>query len=173
MDAKIEFLRTVGNAEVEHTSQVPFLAHLAGTQRLLREWGARDALCDAGLFHSVYGTEFFDPQNAAPPSRDAVREQIGSDAEEIAWLWCAIERGSLDPVTGTVTLWRNRSSITMPSPRVEDIATLWAADTVEQIARIPPAERGIAYGAKRVVTRMLPTARATLDEALAAAGDDS
>lgn len=173
MDPKIRFLQAAGHAEIEHTSQVPFLAHLAGTQKLLQQWGARAALCDAGLFHSVYGTEFFDPGSADPPSREAVREQIGADAEEIAWLWCAIERASLNSLTGTVTLRHDRSAVTLPPGRVEDIATLWAADTVEQIARIPPAERGIAYGAKQASTRMMPTARAALRDALAAIETDA
>jgi len=29
--------------------------HLAATERLLRNWGSRDALCIAGLYHAVYG----------------------------------------------------------------------------------------------------------------------
>jgi|AntAceMinimDraft_12_1070368.scaffolds.fasta_scaffold373654_1 hypothetical protein len=34
-------------------------AHLAGVRRVLHAWGAGDDVCDAGLFHSIYGTEGF------------------------------------------------------------------------------------------------------------------
>jgi len=45
------FLREVNTQEIPHTERA-LLDHLLGTRQLLVEWGARPAVCDAGLFHS-------------------------------------------------------------------------------------------------------------------------
>src|SRR5579885_269454 len=100
--ARLELLRSLGFGELQHDSHVPFLSHLIGTRRLLASWGARPALCDAGLFHSVYGTEYFEPDRTA--DRESVTAIIGAEAERIAWLWCNIERATLDPVAATARL---------------------------------------------------------------------
>ncbi len=172
--AMIQFLRASGVAELMHDSHVPFLEHLTGTRRLLQQWGARDALADAGLFHSVYGTEFFAlGQGVTIPERDDVQALIGADAEEVAWLWCTIERFSLDPSSCVATNRVSGSPITLAPSRVQDIANLWAADTVEQIARMAPDERNFARGAGRLVDQMLPAARASLETALAASPVDA
>ena len=44
---------------LEHTGAAAFDEHLTGVQSVLRQWGAEEAVCDAGLFHSIYGTEGF------------------------------------------------------------------------------------------------------------------
>ena len=172
--AMIKFLRGNGVGELMHDSHVPFLEHLTGTRRLLQQWGAREALADAGLFHSVYGTEFFAlGEGVTIPTRDDVQALIGVDAEEVAWLWCTIERFSLDPSSGLATNRVNGSSMTLAPSRVEDIANLWAADTVEQIARMAPDERSFARGAERLVDQMLPAARSSLATALATSPVDA
>ena len=63
-DDRLRLLRRLGFDTLEHDSHVPFLAHLVGTARVLRSWGSRPALCDAGLFHSAYGTEYFPVERA-------------------------------------------------------------------------------------------------------------
>ena len=55
--------------------------HLLGTRRLLVEWEARPALCDAGLFHSVYSTEYYELKAIPLSMRDEVRQLIGDEAE--------------------------------------------------------------------------------------------
>jgi hypothetical protein len=40
-------------AVLEHTGSEAFDAHLRGVQGVLREWGADEYLCNAGLFHSI------------------------------------------------------------------------------------------------------------------------
>jgi hypothetical protein len=141
---RLELLKTLGYGELEHDSHVPFLSHLMGTRRLLAAWGSTSALCDAGLFHSVYGTEYFAPDRT--PERRTVIDVIGPEAERIAWLWCAIERGTLDPPQMHVRLRGSGAIELLTSQEVADVATLWAADTVEQIARMTPDEQGFADG---------------------------
>lgn len=42
---------------LDHTGSSAFDVHLRGVQAVLRHWGADEELCNAGLFHSIYGTE--------------------------------------------------------------------------------------------------------------------
>jgi hypothetical protein len=159
---RLRMLRSLGYAELQHDSHVPFLSHLIGTRRLLVEWGCRPALGDAGLFHSAYGTEFFEPERAA--SRAELQDLIGTEAERLVWLWCNIERDTLDPEHGSVRLRRTQSTTMLPATEVADIATLWAADTVEQIGRMAADEREFADGLQRVLPRACDAARRAVDE---------
>jgi len=147
--ARLALLRELGFGTLQHDSHVPFLAHLGGTRRLLMVWGERPALCDAGLFHSVYGTEFFQPDRI--PERDDVVAVIGVEAERVAWLWCAIKRETIDVERRTVHLRHGDLAEQLTPTEVGDLATLWAADTVEQIGRMAPHERAFASGLRSVL----------------------
>ena len=155
---RLDMLRRLGFGELEHDSHVPFLSHLLGTRRLLVQWGERPAMCDAGLFHSAYGTEYFQPDQ--PASRDEVRAVIGADAEEVAWAWCTIRRDTID-LAGPITAEDRHTgeTTTMTDQLAADIATLWAADTVEQVARMSVEERGFAHGLVPVLHLARPAAR--------------
>lgn len=166
----LDFLRESGAAGLDHTGGTPLLAHLVGVRSLLLAWGARNALVDAGLFHSVYGTEFFAPATVAPSLRDRVRARIGVEAEEIAWLWCTIRRGTLgeniprDADFSVVGRHRDEP-IALGAQRLGDLVTLWAADTLEQLPRLEPEGtrfQATLYGLRG---RALPAARRALEEA--------
>jgi hypothetical protein len=165
---RLALLRRLGYGELTHDSHVRFLSHLLGARRLLVEWGERPALCDAGLFHSAYGTEYFQPDE--PASRDEVRDVIGDEAEAIAWAWCTIRRDTIDLTGPTVIDRTTEERIPLSDQMAIDIATLWAADTVEQIARMEPDERGFSGGllnvlhlagapARQATTAVLPLLR--------------
>jgi len=155
--ARLDLLRALGFGELQHDSHVPFLSHLIGTRRLLASWGERPELCDAGLFHSAYGTEYFQPEQ--PADREAVVAVIGADAERIAWLWCAIRRTTIDPERRTVELRDGGATEPLTPTEVRDLATLWAADTVEQVGRMAPEERAFASGLGSVVHAASPSAQ--------------
>jgi hypothetical protein len=167
---RLELLRRLGYGEMMHDSHVPFLSHLIGVRRLLVSWGERPALCDGGLFHSAYGTEYFQPD--APASRDDVRAVIGDEAEAIAWVWCTIRRDTIT-VTAPHTAIDRGSGETMPlsDQMASDIATLWVADTVEQVARMDPEERAFSQGILRVLHLAGPQARAAVESVLPLLGD--
>ncbi len=57
-----EFIKASIPEALVHTGASAFDAHLRGVQAVLRSWGSDEAVCDAGLFHSVYGTEGFQVQ---------------------------------------------------------------------------------------------------------------
>jgi len=90
----VELLERFGAVSVEHPSGT-LLEHLRGTYEQLDRWGCSKDLCLAGLYHSVYGTEKFRKQTVPLEARDAVRGAIGKQAEEIAYLYCALSRESL------------------------------------------------------------------------------
>jgi hypothetical protein len=160
--ARLELLHSLGFDRLEHDSHVPFLSHLIGTRRVLASWGARPELCDAGLFHSAYGTEYFDPDR--PAERGDVVAIIGAEAERIAWLWCTIERATLDPFAATATRRTDGAVESLTPAEVADVATLWAADTVEQVARMTPEERGFADGLLAVLDHASVPAQAAVGD---------
>jgi len=161
--ARLELLRRLGFDRLEHDSHVPFLSHLLGTRRLLVEWGERPALCDAGLFHSAYGTEYFPHTTSA--ERDEVRAVIGDDAERVAWWWCTVRRDTFTVPgrpTGAATVVDRTTgeALALDGQGLSDMATLWAADTVEQLARMEPDERDFARNLHTVLAWASPAAQA-------------
>ena len=94
LEKRLRFLRKVGTEHMPHTESGLF-DHLLGTRRLLVEWEARPALCDAGLFHSVYGTECYELKAVPLTMRNEVKQLIGDEAESLAWLFCMMRRETL------------------------------------------------------------------------------
>lgn len=160
-DPRLRLLRRLGFDRVEHDSHVPFLSHLLGTARLLREWGCRPALCDGGLFHSAYGTEYFELEE--PADRDLVRSVIGAEAERVAWLWCTVRRETVDAGAGTAVDRHTGDPVELTDRDLTDVATLWAADTVEQVARMTPDERGFATGILGLLDHVPPPGREAVE----------
>jgi hypothetical protein len=76
--------------------------HLRGTEALLRQWGNREALCIAGLYHAVYGTDGYDDALASLAMRATIAGVIGADAEGIAYRYGACARDVFHPRIGTV-----------------------------------------------------------------------
>lgn len=133
----VEFLRTLGADRVRHSGRA-FLEHLIGTARLLEAWGADDDVCKAGLFHSVYGTEFFREAVVSLSDRALVRERLGARAERLAYLFCAFDRRSLFAAIGrgepyAVDLRADGERIGI-SPRelIDLVAIIWS-NALEQL----------------------------------------
>ena len=92
-------------AVLEHTGSEAFDAHLRGVQAILRYWGAPRHLYNAGLFHSIYGTEGFQGFSLPLTDRDAIRKLIGDEAEKLCWIFCMVDRSTVDE---TVFNWKPR-----------------------------------------------------------------
>lgn len=158
---RLALLKRLGFDDLEHDSHVPFLSHLVGTRRVLVGWGERPAMCDAGLFHSAYGTEYF------PVDRDVDRTEvqavIGAEAEAIAHAWCTIRRDTIElgaeAAPATVVDRTTDERITISDDLLADIATLWAADTVEQLHRMDADEQGFAATLDAVLHLARPAAQ--------------
>jgi len=83
-------------AVLEHTGSEAFDAHLKGVQAILRYWDAPNYLYNAGLFHSIYGTEGFQGYALPLSERDAIRGLIGNKAERLCWIFCMVDRSTVD-----------------------------------------------------------------------------
>ena len=91
LENRLRFLRKANTEGMPH-SDCGLFDHLLGTRQLLVEWEARPALCDAGLFHSIYSTEHYELKAIPLTMRDEVRQLIGDEAESLVWLFCMMRR---------------------------------------------------------------------------------
>jgi hypothetical protein len=88
----LAFLTEVGATHTPHHAGRSLSTHLAATWKILNDWQQPEAICIAGLCHSVYGTDAFDTACLGPEDRARVRNKIGIDAEKISYLFGAMER---------------------------------------------------------------------------------
>lgn len=113
--------------------------HLVGTYDLLRRWGNDEAVCRAGLFHSIYGTRVFEFQCADFASRKMVRDIIGTPAESLAYLFCIADRDSFFSGTRkTPHVIRDavgNSDLTVTRGELASLLEIEAANLVEQLPR--------------------------------------
>jgi len=167
--AKVAFLELHGADAMAHSGS-DLLAHLQGVHDLLRGWGAGDALCDAGLFHSVYGTEIF-PTGAVPRElRPAVRDLIGEEAETLVHLFGTVARSSIFDAAfdGAPFLLESRSGeqVGVTSAQYTDLAALTVANWLEQRGRFPAAGQRSRAREFDVMRRYLaPAPRQALEQA--------
>lgn len=89
MDEKIGFLKSIGTEDSAHHNQ-SLIEHLKGVMNSLKELGQPEYVQDAGLFHSVYGTESY--QHVSTTDRGAVRDLIGEQAEELVHFFCVCKK---------------------------------------------------------------------------------
>lgn len=136
-------LERIGLTAVRHNSNDDLVAHLRGTRDLLARWGARAVLCDAGLFHSAYGTEYFDDAALSDAYRREVLAVIGPEAERLVWLWCTGRRLTLPAEPDASPRIQDRRTgewIALSQRELRDLVDLWIADTLEQLPRVPERE---------------------------------
>lgn len=82
---KFAFLQEL-TSQQRHSGKT-FYQHLLNVYTALKDAGASPEVCDAGLFHSIYGTEFYSFQSNRI-TRDVVRGMIGEYAEGLVYVFC-------------------------------------------------------------------------------------
>jgi len=121
-----------------HTGQSLY-DHLVGTYELLKAWDNPDAVCIAGLFHSVYGTQFYEDSVASLANRERVRNAIGNKAEELAFLFCVSDRTDFwkNPGSDEITLVSrvDGRKHTVSKETRQALLELEIANTIEQVQR--------------------------------------
>ncbi|CAN6252716.1 unnamed protein product [Urochloa humidicola] len=91
----VSVLRAAGAGKCYHKHGT-FLDHLVDTYRILRLWGAPDAVSRCGLFHSSYSNSYVNLAIFHPDTgRDRVRSIIGAPAERLVHLLCVVPRHQL------------------------------------------------------------------------------
>ena len=174
LERSIEFLRTRGTNEIEHSGRT-LLDHLIGTRQQLVEWGARPTLCNSGLFHSVYGTEHFEAQPVPLSMRTEVRELIGEEAEHLAWLFCFMRRETFNENLARQRGFRVQDRIDgnwhlLTHDEFRDLANLTVANALEALPHLIWYERQrLRWACKRYLSLfrdiVLPAAREAVNAA--------
>jgi len=136
-------------AILEHTGSSTFDEHLKGVQAILRYWESPVHLTNAGLFHSIYGTEGFQGFSLPLSERSAIIELIGKKAEKLAFVFCMVDRSTVDATAfgwkeadlgSNTTLYNLRArpelgrfQITLTKEEWLDFLELTLADWLEQV----------------------------------------
>lgn len=164
---KVAFLRAHGAGDQAH-SDADLLTHLLGTRDLLEGWGAPPAVYDAGLFHSVYGTDSRPEALISLDLRGGVQEVIGVEAEEIAYCFGAIRQATLYSNLEKVErfTWNDRFSGKwrfLSEQRLRELCDLTVANWLEQRPRLPPVMReSLPTQIRRMAPWISPRARDAL-----------
>jgi len=87
---------------LDHTGSETFDEHLKGVQSILRHWDAPKHLYEAGLFHSIYGSEGFQGYSLPLSERGTIEKLIGAKGERLVWIFCMVDRSTVDQ---TVFSW--------------------------------------------------------------------
>ena len=89
---KIRRLIELSAGEFEHIDLAK-IARLDGTRCMLKAWGAREALQQAGLFHQAYSKgQVNDHQLICYNQRQLIAVVIGQESENIVYHYCACDR---------------------------------------------------------------------------------
>jgi hypothetical protein len=139
-DPHLTALAALGTGETWHYGTT-LLEHLHGTREILKRWGARDALCLAGLFHSIYGTAYFETKTADLARRDEIRRLIGEEAEALVYLFCVTQRTEFfdrDPGAPAVTLHDQATgeTVDVPPSVLRDLVEIHVANDVEILPHV-------------------------------------
>jgi hypothetical protein len=157
-----DFLVGIGIEQVPHT-QKSYLAHLIAVHRYLASQGCPEDVCRAGMFHSIYGTERFQGFTLPLERRAEVRDLIGERAERLAYLNCAMDRGSFDqaleqqapprPIRDRIT----GENVLLSEVDFDDLCRVHLFDWLEQVPRVQQWDyRRAPY--RRMAERLGPTA---------------
>jgi hypothetical protein len=171
-----DYLVGLGIDQVNHTSKT-YLGHLVAVYRLMEANGCTEEVCQAGMFHSIYGTQKFQGFKLPLEKRGDVRDLIGERAERLAYLNCAMFRPSFDEcVPQPVGPYRFTDRIadkqvTLNREDFDDLARVHLFDWLEQVPRVKDWNyRRIAY--RGMATRLGGPALAWYDKVFAAEPKD-
>ena len=134
------YLLALGTNDVPHSGK-GFLAHLIGVYQDLKAWGCDEAVCRAGMFHSIYGTEAFQGFALPVEKRSEVVELIGDRAERLAYWNSAMNRASFDeslarPEDPSTIIDRfTNTQVEMTQPEFDDLCRVHLSDWLEQVPR--------------------------------------
>jgi hypothetical protein len=157
--AKLQFLLDCGTQGAAHSGE-SLLDHLLATRDLLRQWGAPEFVCDAGLFHSIYGSSSYRPELGV--RREDVQRLLGRDAERLVHLYSRCGGRLLELLSGGEAPADGVESA-VDEDDLRWMAHLVVANELEQAGRGWPAELATD---PRIERWLLPAAKAQIRPAL-------
>ena len=135
-----KFLVDLGIDDVPH-SQKSYLGHLVSLYKLMEREGCTEEMCQAGMFHSIYGTQQFQGFKLELDQRPQVRDMIGERAERLAYLNCAMQRETFDAVLDQQQepyCFRDRitgEEVRLNRADYDDLCRIHLYDWLEQVPR--------------------------------------
>lgn len=132
--------------------------HLLATAKILLRWQYPIYVCRAGLFHSVYGTQFVTSRITTSITRKLLRCTIGRKAERLAHLFSAVNRSELFQSANTkfivCKLWRNGNSIHLSPSTMHSLAAIEIANCYDHMQRIVPRPSALDEFQARIYLNM-------------------
>jgi hypothetical protein len=134
------FYTLIGADNVRHSKNT-LLAHAIGVYKGLKDHGCEEAVCHAGLFHSIYGTELFQRFKLPVERRPELISLIGEYAEKLVFINCFINRASFDEQVhlseGPYTVIHRESGdeISLAKKEFDDLVLVHLYDHLEQVER--------------------------------------
>jgi hypothetical protein len=135
-----DYLLAQGVEKIGHTGK-SYLAHLIGVYKLMEAQGCSEEMCQAGMFHSIYGTQSFQGFKLPLERRADVRAFIGERAERLAYINCAMERSTLDRAVKqtadryTLTDRLTGDPVILSCEDYDDLCRIHLYDWLEQVPR--------------------------------------
>lgn len=127
--------------EYKNHSGETLYQHLVGTYELLKDWGNPEDICVAGLFHSIYGTQWFNIESTTLDRREYISSIIGKRSEELVYLFCTTDRAGLweNPSGDEVVLHSrvDNNQYVLSEEKRGALIEIDVANTVEQLRRTP------------------------------------
>ncbi|HEY1234711.1 MAG TPA: hypothetical protein VGH22_15135 [Candidatus Binatia bacterium] len=113
------------------------MEHLKGTYELLKKWDNAADVCVGGLFHSIYGTQYYKVQSADLADREHIARVIGSRAEELAFLFCTTDRRGFfaeadKPAPMMVVDIRTKASVPVTPETLNALIQIEVANFIDQ-----------------------------------------
>jgi hypothetical protein len=85
------FNKNCHNIKHSHSN---FFNHLVGTFNILKKWKQPEHLCIAGMFHNIYGNEYFNPNLNI--TREEIKKLIGETAENLVFKYVNCDRNKIN-----------------------------------------------------------------------------
>ncbi|WP_427854356.1 DUF6817 domain-containing protein [Leptospira tipperaryensis] len=131
----LDRLRTLNAEKFEHIHG-DLLTHLVGTFRILADWGSPETLCNAGLYHAVYGTFAYQNPLIGTEARTEIQEIIGEKSETLVFLYGSCDRGYFYSQFGKNETIKHKNWMTkeiriLTRKETEDLCELTAANELE------------------------------------------
>jgi len=144
-----------GAREIPHPGGT-LLAHLERVHDRLGRWGARPALCLAGLCHAYYGTDGFATALGDVGRRDELAAVVGDEAERLVYFYASCDRDFSYPcIAGRPGAFRDRFTGAESHPPVaqrRDFAELTVANELDIVEVNPEVRTRYGPGLLRLFT---------------------
>lgn len=93
---EILFLKEIGCETLPHKgggNSHNLYRHLIGTAKLLLQHGRPEIEVVCGLFHSIYGTEYYKHSEKLNLTRNQIKKVVGYKTEKLIHQFCSLQRG--------------------------------------------------------------------------------